>query len=371
MLNPEHFSTIDFAHNRYNPLTDQWVLVSPHRLQRPWSGQNETESDVEVAEHDPNNPLCPGVRRGNGEMNPIYSSTFTFDNDFPALRETYESKNNDLLLQLNQNIPNYELDKHEDPLFRLNIARGKCRVMCFHPKSNISLPLMSKSEIVTVIDEWILEYNRLASHWKWVQIFENKGAIMGCSNPHPHCQIWASDYLPNEARTEDRTQRDYYQKYGRPMLLDYVEREIKLKDRIVDLNDHWITLIPFWAFWPFETMIIPRRHIKRIAELTDKERESLATIMKQLLIRYDNLFKVSFPYSMGWHGAPTAELHMNEDYSHWQLHASYYPPLLRSATIKKFMVGYELLAQVQRDLTAEKAAEYLREMPLVHYKENK
>lgn len=330
---------------------------------RPWSGQTENKPEDDVAEYDPTNPLCPGVRRGNGEVNPNYSSTFGFDNDFPALREIYNSTH-ELLQEDAPTLP-------DDPLFRVKVAKGKCRVICFHPKSNISLPLMSVPEIVTVINQWIDEFNQLGRRYAWVQIFENKGAIMGCSNPHPHCQIWAGDFIPNEARNQDRNQLAYYQKYGRPLLVDYVEKELRSGERILEANDDWVVLVPFWAFWPFETMILPKRHIQRINQLTEPEKESLAEIMKRLLIRYDNLFEVSFPYSMGWHGAPTGPAQFDTDQPHWQLHASYYPPLLRSATIKKFMVGYELMAQAQRDLTPERAVERLREMSLVHYKERK
>lgn len=231
-------------------------------------------------------------------MNPLYTSTFSFDNDFPALQDEYES-NHPFLEEKTRNI----MEKSESPFFKMRVAKGKCRVMCFHPKSNVSLPLMTESEIVTVVNQWINEYKQLGSKYSWVQIFENKGATMGCSNPHPHCQIWASDYIPNEANTEDKNQLAYYQSTGgRQLLIDYVEKELALGERIVEANNDWVVLVPFWAFWPFETMIIPRRSIQRISQLTETDKESLATIMKRLLIRYDNLFKVSFPYSMGWHG---------------------------------------------------------------------
>ena len=216
--------------------------------QRPWSGQTENKADEEVADFDPTNPLCPGVRRGNGEMNENYTSTYGFDNDFPALREEYNSGHE--LLQAKEG-SQIEAKLQEDPLFKLKIAKGKCRVICFHPKSNISLPLMSEPEIITVINQWIEEYKILGSKYVWVQIFENKGAIMGCSNPHPHCQIWAGDYLPNEARAKDRNQKEYYQKQGRPLLMDYVERELKSCERILEANEDWIVVVPFWAFWPF------------------------------------------------------------------------------------------------------------------------
>ena len=248
----------------------------------------EKRQEDSIPEHDPNNPLCPGARRSSGVVNPNYTSTFAFDNDFPALKDSTET---DSVV--------------DDPLFRLKRVNGRCRVMCFHPKSNVSLPLMTVPEIVTVIDAWIDEYRTLSAKYSWVQIFENKGAMMGCSNPHPHCQIWASDFLPNEARIKDHNQLEYYKKHGRPLLLDYADKEIQKCKRIIAQNNNWLVLVPFWAVWPFETMILPRRHIKRITELLEQERIDLASIMKDLLIKYDNLFEVSFPYSMGWHGMYT------------------------------------------------------------------
>lgn len=330
----------------------------------------EKAASDSIPEFDPNNPLCPGARRSNGQVNPEYTGTFVFDNDFPALVDS------------SSNVANTE----DDDLFRIKPVRGKCRVMCFHPKTNISFTLMTVSEIVTVIDTWISEHRTLSEQFTWVQIFENKGAVMGCSNPHPHCQIWASDFLPNEARSKDVNQRKYFEKHQRPLLMDYVKRELDSKERIVAQNEHWIVVVPFWAMWPFETMILPRRHIKQITEIDAEERVQLASIMKTLMVKYDNLFQVSFPYSMGWHGAPTGPDYRHVDDSHWVLHASYYPPLLRSATVKKFMVGYEMFAQSQRDLTPEKvrqiffteksisnplqAAEMLRALSDVHHSLN-
>ncbi len=241
--------------------------------------------------------------------------------------------------------------------------------MCFSPKSNVTVPLMSVDELVKVIKEWINQLVDLGSKYKWVQIFENKGAIMGCSNPHPHCQIWSCSYLPNEAAIKDTNFRTYFKKHGRPMLLDYAEKELVKKERIVVENEIWFALVPYWAMWPFETMILPKvKHIPRMSDLTETEQVSLADIMKKLTTKYDNLFEVSFPYSMGFHGAPTGPGSNAEDQSHWQFHAMYYPPLLRSATVKKFIAGFEMVAEVQRDLSAEQAAERLRNLPDVHYK---
>ncbi|GBM37747.1 Galactose-1-phosphate uridylyltransferase [Araneus ventricosus] len=345
------FNAEDHQHIRYNPLNDRWVLVSPHRAKRPWQGQIEKVQEEEIPPHDLNNPLCPGAKRANGMMNPYYDDTFVFTNDFPALLEDVPSPG-----------------KSSHPLFKSEVARGTCRVMCFHPKSNITLPLMSVEEIIQVIDAWIKELLELGAKFKWVQIFENKGKIMGCSNPHPHCQIWASSFLPDEPRIEDKQQYEYFMKNDSILLLDYVSEELKMKERVVLENENWVVLVPYWAIWPFETMLLPKRHILRLSDLTEDEKYSLATIMKKLLTKYDNLFKTSFPYSMGWHGAPTGP--DVKDYSYWQLHTSYYPPLLRSATIKKFMVGYEMLAQAQRDLTPEQAAERLRNLSEEHYKLN-
>lgn len=348
-----NFEPTEHQHMRYNPLNGQWILVSPHRMKRPWSGQEERAQLNDLPEFDPSNPLCPGVTRSNGCKNPIYTSTFVFTNDFPALLEDVP-------------LP----PESDDPLFQTGGARGTCRVMCFHPKSNKTLPVMTPKEIRTVIDAWIAEFKTLASKYTWVQIFENKGASMGCSNPHPHCQIWACSFFPNEPRVKDEKLREYYQKNGTALLDDYARKEITRKERVVIENADWLVVVPFWASWPFETMIISRNGNRRISDLSLQQINNLAIVIKELTIKYDNLFKCSFPYSMGWHGAPTGDL-IGQDDRHWTLHAIYYPPLLRSATVRKFMVGFELLCQPQRDLTPEQAAGRLRELcGKKHYSEH-
>lgn len=340
---PEH------QHLRYNPLRAEWVLVSPHRALRPWSGQVETPALEIVPKFDPKNPLCPGVTRPNGKITPEYASTYVFTNDFPALLEEGP-----------------EPEDSDDPLFQTKAAKGTCRVICYHPHSDVYFTNLTLKEVIAVIDEWINQFNELGKSFQWVQIFENRGAMMGCSNPHPHCQIWASTFLPNEPRIKDSNLREYYTKYKRPMLQDYVEKELKKKERIVYENEEWLIVVPYWAIWPFETMVLPKRQIQRLCDIDEKQKDSLAKTLQVIVAKYDNLFKCNFPYSMGWHGAPTGEK-FNECQPHWTFHGIYLPPLLRSATIKKFMVGYELLAQAQRDLTAEKAAALLRDQPEIRF----
>lgn len=331
-----------YSHRRYNILNGEWVLVAPHRTKRPWQGHEEAKAVKNMIAYDEACYLCPGNTRANGVTNPKYTSTYAFVNDFSALLP---------------DIPEFNTG---DSLLMARSEKGICKVVCFSPNHNLTLADLEISDIEQVIRTWKDEFAALGEKpfINYVQIFENKGEIMGCSNPHPHGQIWAQESIPVEPAKELATQSSYFQKNGRSLLLDYLHAEEEKGERIVYENESFVLLVPFWAVWPYETMIIPRRKVRHLSDLTEKEVGDFASMLKVTTVKYDNLFHVSFPYSSGIHQAPTDGLPHDE----WQMHMHFYPPLLRSATIKKFMVGYELLANAQRDITAETSASILREL---------
>jgi len=323
-------------HRRYNPLVDEWVLVSAGRTRRPWLGREEPPPPEQRPSYDPGCYLCPGNVRANGERNPEYPDTFVFTNDFAALQ------------------PDSPVERLEDGLLVAEVEQGTCRVLCFSPRHDVGLATMPAAAVRRVVDVWADQSRELGGRYRWVQVFENRGETMGASNPHPHGQLWAGSALPREATKEDAAQRRYLAQRGRRLLLDYADQESR-GPRVVREDEEWLVVVPFWAAWPFETLVIARRPAATLFDLDDRQRDTLGTALVDLLGRYDGLFEQPFPYSMGWHQAPFR----GGSTPHWQLHAHFYPPLLQSS-IRKFMVGYELLAETQRDLTAEDAAEQLR-----------
>ena len=339
----------DRPHRRYNPLTGQWVLVSPHRAKRPWLGQVEKPAVEQLLPYDPGCYLCPGNARSNGVQNPPYETTYVFDNDFAALLPPLPGS-----------------PAGQDGLLRAEAEDGLCQVICFSPRHDLTIPELPQPAVEAVIATWREQSQRLGEvdFIRYVQVFENKGAMMGCSNPHPHSQIWALGQLPNEIEVEGAAQADYLKKHGRCLLCETVETELKAGERILAQNEHFLALVPFWAVWPFEVLVISRRHLPDLAALRPAEIAALADIYRQVTIRYDNLFEISFPYSMGFHQAPCKD----GPYPAWHLHAHFYPPLLRSSSVRKFMVGFEMLAMPQRDITPETACERLRSLPGEHYK---
>jgi UDPglucose--hexose-1-phosphate uridylyltransferase len=374
------FDFQDQAHRRYNPLLEQWVLVSPHRNKRPWQGKSEEPDFSARPEYDPKCYLCPENTRANGEINPAYDSTYVFENDFAALVKQVPGSHS-MQAQPDSGLLQTQPDSHslqEQPAGLLQVqpdsgllqaqpVYGECRVICFSPRHDVTLPEMPVEQIGAVVDLWCDQYIELSERYRWVQIFENKGAVMGCSNPHPHGQIWASQHVPSEPAKVGASQQKYLASQGSNLLMDYLQTELESGERIVELNPHWVALVPFWAMWPFEVLLMPRRHIRHMGDLGTDEKHALADILKRFLTRYDNLFETSFPYSMGWHQALGQD---GRDADHWQLHAHFYPPLLRSATVKKFMVGYEMMAEPQRDITPEQAAEKLRQVSAEqHYRQ--
>ena len=330
-------------HRRFNPLTGEWVLVSPHRTQRPWQGQVEPTAAPAQPEYDPDCYLCPGNSRAGGVRNPKYDSTFVFDNDFAALK------------------PDTPADRFErDGLLIAEGEPGICRGVCFSPKHNLTIANMELPDLRRVVDVWAEQYIDLGSRpfINYVQIFENRGGMMGASNPHPHCQIWSECTVPTEPAKEQRALEAWRTTRGSCLLCDYVDLERNARERFVEENDAFLTVVPFWAVWPFETMVLAKRHLTAMDQLSAAERDALADILKRTTARYDRLFQVSFPYSMGFHQRPTD----GDPHDEWHLHAHFYPPLLRSATVRKFLVGYEMLGSPQRDITPEAAAERLRQL---------
>jgi UDPglucose--hexose-1-phosphate uridylyltransferase len=338
----------EHPHRRYNQLTGEWVLVSPHRAKRPWQGQTEKPAINQRPSYDPTCYLCPGNQRAQGPVNDKYTSTFVFTNDFSAL------------------LPDTPVGEMNDGMLIAKSEQGVSRVICFSPNHALTIPEMDLPDIKNVVDLWCNEYMTLGAKdfINHVQIFENKGAVMGCSNPHPHGQIWAQSSIPVEVQKEIEQQKAFYQKHKKTLLSHYLEQEFEKQERIVAENDTFVCLVPFWAVWPFETMILPKRAVISISELTEQEKMDFAAMYQTLTIKYDNLFQTSFPYSAGIHQAPTD----GAEHPEWHMHMHFYPPLLRSASVKKFMVGYEMMANAQRDITAEQSAQRLRDLSTLHFK---
>jgi UDPglucose--hexose-1-phosphate uridylyltransferase len=354
------------THRRYNPLTREWILVSPQRANRPWQGQVEKTRPPSLPDYDPECYLCPGNKRAGGVTNPSYAGPFVFDNDFPALLPQGESPRLPIGGQPQPSIPTLsEFEAEHSSLFKAKPETGVCRVICFSPRHNLTLPQLSLEEVEKVIDTWSEQTAELfeRSEIAYVLIFENKGAVMGCSNPHPHSQIWSQSQIPTEPTKELASQKDYFTGQGSQLLLDYLTGEQQRLERIIVSNEQFTALVPFWAVWPFEILVIAHRAVPSLPALTKIERRALADIYRRVAIRYDNLFETSFPYSMGFHQAPSDKT----DHPEWVLHAHFYPPLLRSASLRKFMVGYEMLGMPQRDITPETAAALLRDLPDIHY----
>ena len=338
-----------FPHRRWNPLRQSWVMVSPHRTQRPWLGEVAKNAAPLAVAHDPQCYLCPGNKRAGGETNPAYTGIFTFVNDYAALLPDETTG----------------LEAPSSPLLTAEPARGLCKVLCFHPDHSLTLARMTREEIRPVIDAWTKDYRDLAAlGWiKYVQIFENRGAMMGASNPHPHGQIWSTSFVPDEPALETQAQRDHLDRTGHCLLCEYLAAEQAAQERIIFENEHFVALVPWWATWPFEALLLPRRHFGALPEFSAAERDSLADALRRLATRFDNLFETSFPYTMGFHQTPTD----GGEHTEWHFHAHFYPPLLRSATVRKFMVGFEMLGMPQRDITPEDAASRLRACSEQHY----
>lgn len=350
MKTPDPLDLYREPHRRLNPLTGEWVLVSPHRSRRPWRGQTETPVPPAGLAYDPSCYLCPGNERAGGARNPNYSTTFVFTNDFAALKP---------------DVPAVMKDESGRGLMVSQSEAGTCRVVCFSPRHDLTLARMTMEEVLNVVDVWCEQYAEIGSlpGINYVQIFENRGEMMGCSNPHPHGQIWANQTIPNVPQKEQESQRSYAEKHGACLLCEYLRMESMAETRVVLQNEHFVTLVPFWAVWPFEVLVVSKQHVRDLLALDRSQHAGLAAMLKALTARYDNLFETSFPYSMGFHQAPTDD----NEHPEWHLHAHFYPPLLRSASIRKFMVGYEMLASPQRDVTPEAAAAALRKLDAIHF----
>jgi len=332
-------------HRRWNPLTNEWVLVSPQRAVRPWQGQVEKAVPVHQPEYDPTCYLCPGNARAGGVLNPAYTNTFVFDNDFAALKP---------------NVAHDLIDVENTGLLVAEGEPGLCRVICFSPRHDLTLATMPVHDIEEVIRTWTAQFTQLAAMEQihHVQIFENRGAMMGASNPHPHCQVWATHSVPEVPARELSSQRNYSRDHRACLLCDYVKLEERQAVRLVCRNDGFVAVVPFWAVWPFEVLICSRRHLGTLAEFTQEEVWQLAHLLNRVTSTYDKVFDVPFPYSMGFHQAPTD----GGPHPEWHFHAHFYPPLLRSASVRKFMVGFEMLGTPQRDITPETAAQRLRSL---------
>jgi UDPglucose--hexose-1-phosphate uridylyltransferase len=341
------FDPARHPHRRRNPLDDSWVVVSPQRTQRPWEGRTTRADAPAVAAHDPACPLCPGNERSGGRRNPEYDTTFVFDNDFAALVPDAPGPVTPVA---------GSTDASTEPFFTAADAAGTCRVICFSPRHDLSLGEMSHAEMLRVVELWRGQHAELIERWRWVQVFETRGALSGASNPHPHGQVWASGFLPDVPSAELRSQRRHRATHGSRLLVDYAAAELERRERVVVHDDHWIVVVPWWAYWPFETLVLPRRPVASLTDLTVDECDALAAILPAMLRAFDRVFDTPFPYCSGWHSAPAG------DHDDWQLHAHYLPPLLRSADVAKIPASYEQLANLQRDIAPEQAAHRLREV---------